>query len=228
MIDKIGNRKPVRILDIGCGKGDITKRLRIEFPEAEVIGLDVSEGIMDDLEPPVVVGDAQHLPWDNDSFDVVLAMHMIYHIENINQGLAEMVRVLAPGGVLITSTNAADDKQELDDLWKSATYTVLNMVDPPGRIKLSGRFELDSAAEALEKHLAHVEVTELNGIIEVDGSAPVIDHFGSYKSFADSRDLPFDPILNEIHKQLSETIDRDGSFRIRCRNGIVTGLKSGS
>jgi ubiquinone/menaquinone biosynthesis C-methylase UbiE len=69
---------------------------------------------------PEVVGDIQELPLADGSVDAALAMHMLYHVPDIALAARELRRVVRPGGVLMASTNAADDKAEVGELWAAA------------------------------------------------------------------------------------------------------------
>ena len=76
-------------------------------------------------EPPVghlrwlAVGLICHvgaLPFADNDFDVVTAMHMLYHAPDKDRAVAEIARVLKPGGLLIATTNGNDALKELTDL----------------------------------------------------------------------------------------------------------------
>jgi len=54
----------------------------------------------------LIAGDAQWLPFADASFDCILAMHMLYHVPDRDLAIAEMRRVLRPGGVLLALTNS--------------------------------------------------------------------------------------------------------------------------
>ena len=91
-------------LDVGCGTGALAARLA----EAgyEVMGIDPSQGMLDVLRaraPGVraVTGSGTSLPFDADSFDVVLSVAVMHHIaapEDVRRTLAEMARVARPSG----------------------------------------------------------------------------------------------------------------------------------
>ncbi len=103
------------VLDAGCGLGTYVRRLRDERPDLDVLPLDLSAGM-----GPEVVGDIQALPLADGSVDAALAMHMLYHVPDIELAARELRRVVRPGGVLLASTNAADDKAEVAELWAAA------------------------------------------------------------------------------------------------------------
>jgi SAM-dependent methyltransferase len=220
----LAGQGPRRILDVGCGNGAFTHRLRDDFPDAAVIGLDIAGGMLALVEPPTVQADAMHLPFADNSMDAVLAMHMIYHLPDIDRGLAEMRRVLRPGGLLIASTNGADDKIELDDLWSRAAAAVLGVPEGPRRIKLSRRFDLESAPAVLQSHFRDIRTHHLPGIIEVREPDPVLNHFKSYKSFAQKAEVPFDDAIEQVERLLLQHLGREGTFTIRCTGGVVTGV----
>lgn len=209
------------VLDVGCGNGKYVTRLRAQRPDITVIGLDISPGILASLEPPVVVADAAMLPVADHSAVAVLAMHMLYHVDDARAAVAQTARVLAPGGTLIASTNALDDKKELDDLWAAAAADVLGVDRGPRRISLSSRFALDDAPDMLRPYFADIRVLELPGTITVREPEPVIAHLASYRAWADAAGVPFDATLDRARGLLDGMIQRDGVFRISCRGGIL-------
>ena len=62
------------------------------------------------------VGDVQQLPFEDESFDCAVAAWMLYHVPDVERGLAELARVLKPGGRLVAVTNRSDHLRELREL----------------------------------------------------------------------------------------------------------------
>ncbi|MEU8919065.1 class I SAM-dependent methyltransferase [Streptomyces nigrescens] len=108
------------VVDVGCGNGKFIERLRRDRPEMRLLGLDVALGILAGVPRPVAVADAARLPLASTSVDGALALHMLYHVEDVPTAIKELARVVKPGGVVIASTNSARDKAELDHLWERA------------------------------------------------------------------------------------------------------------
>jgi SAM-dependent methyltransferase len=80
------------ILDVGCGMGD----LLMHFPHRECVGVDISEDYLTVARErglEVVQAEAESLPFDDDSFDVVVATDILEHVFDMNQVAREMVRV---------------------------------------------------------------------------------------------------------------------------------------
>jgi len=97
-----------RVLDLGCGSGQIAVRAARRNPEAFVLGLDLSQGQIArarkrGLGVPNVgfaVGDALCLPLADGGLDLVISAAMIKHLPDRSQGLAQMQRVCREGGTI--------------------------------------------------------------------------------------------------------------------------------
>ena len=103
-----------RVLDVGCGTGELLRRLRAKYPEAVLAGLDpVAEMLAvarDKLsgKEDLRIGYADSLPWNTGTFDVVVSCNMFHYISHPVEALREMTRVLRPGGSLVL-TDWCDD-----------------------------------------------------------------------------------------------------------------------
>lgn len=86
-----------RVLDVGCGNGFIAHHLT-GLLGSRVVGLDVSENI--EAKIPYVPYDGRHFPVSDQSFDAVLLCYVLHHAQNCSLVLAEVRRVLKPGGLV--------------------------------------------------------------------------------------------------------------------------------
>jgi SAM-dependent methyltransferase len=98
-----------RVLDVGCGTGEITDRLAARFPKASFVGIDVDEAHLEKAKARCAVfgsrvrfqvGDALALTFDDSSFDLVVCRHLIQAVPDASRVLSEIRRVLRPGGRL--------------------------------------------------------------------------------------------------------------------------------
>lgn len=103
-----------RVLDVGCGTGELLRRLRAKYPRASLAGLDpvaemltVARGKLSGNED-LQIGYADALPWPAASFDVVVSCNMFHYISHPVEALREMARVIRPGGALVL-TDWCDD-----------------------------------------------------------------------------------------------------------------------
>lgn len=103
-----------RVLDVGCGTGELLRRLSAKYPDAVLAGLDpVAEMLAvaaDKLsgKEDLRIGYADDLPWAAASFDVVVSCNMFHYISHPVRALREMARVLRPGGSIVL-TDWCDD-----------------------------------------------------------------------------------------------------------------------
>ncbi|MDR2998129.1 MAG: methyltransferase domain-containing protein [Microbacterium sp.] len=110
MIDLAGDVRGRRILDAGCGSGPLSAALRERG--AEMTGIDGSPAMLDlararlGADVPLQLADlAEPLPFPDDSFDDVVASLVLHYLPDWAAALAELRRVLKPGGRLIGSVN---------------------------------------------------------------------------------------------------------------------------
>ena len=100
-----------RIIDVGCGSGGTALVLAKNFPESEVFGIDLSEPLLGlanqtaqtaSLEQRLrfEMADVRKIPYDDNSFNVVLNINMVHLVEDPVQMLNEMERILVPDGFL--------------------------------------------------------------------------------------------------------------------------------
>ena len=114
--------EPRRVLEVGCGPGELAERIQREL-QCEVAALDVSERMVELARARDVdarVGDVQELPFEDGVFDCAVAAWMLYHVPRLDQALAELARVVRPGGRLVTVTNSHDHIRELFELLGAA------------------------------------------------------------------------------------------------------------
>jgi demethylmenaquinone methyltransferase/2-methoxy-6-polyprenyl-1,4-benzoquinol methylase len=102
---------PQTILDVATGTGDFALEALALRPE-KIIGVDISEGMLAhgrekmkklklDSVIELRVGDSENLPFESNSFDAVIVSFGVRNFENLARGLAEMHRVLRPGGTAV-------------------------------------------------------------------------------------------------------------------------------
>jgi SAM-dependent methyltransferase len=116
-----------KILDVGCGPAWFWEHAGAAVPRGiDLTVCDLSQGMVDEamqrcrnLPFAAVAGaraDAMALPFQDQAFDGVIAMHMMYHVADPKKAIADMARVLKPGGFLAVTTNGIDNMRSLYEL----------------------------------------------------------------------------------------------------------------
>ncbi|MEI7961218.1 MAG: class I SAM-dependent methyltransferase [archaeon] len=229
IIKKILSLKTNRILDVGCGHGDLLIELRKSGFGGELIGLDLSEGIQEKgkaknkrekLNIDFVVGDAENLPFQNNTFDVILAKHMLYHLPNPQKGVEEIYRCLKKEGTLIITLNSKNNTPLLHEI----EHKICKKYD------LTSEHNQDIVnMETADKYLtkfSNIKKEYKEGKINKPEMFPAI-----FESFRDNYEpQPDDALWNKIMANVKEFVkeksEANGIFTETRISGIITAQKN--
>jgi SAM-dependent methyltransferase len=208
-----------RIVDIGCGNGHDLAPLAASGHRGPLVGCDLSLGMLTAMAVPGalrVEGDASALPLRDGCADVVLALHMLYHVDDIPGAAAEARRVLAPGGTLVASTNSETAMPELIAVWEAALSAVAGRpvsVAMPSHL----RFSVENGAELLGTAFQSVQVLPHRTRAEVPDAGVVRRYVDSTRDLQ-ARNLPdpsrWDEAMDVLEADVAERIARHGTFTV--------------
>ena len=157
----VAEAAPRRVLEVGGGPGELAARMAAELG-ADVVMVDVSPRMVELARGRGVdahVGDVQDLPFEDGSFDCAVAAWMLFHVPDLDRGLAELARVLRPGGRLVAVTNAEHHLHELREIAGSAAW--------------HRPFTRENGMDVLARHFDAVERRDVDGWITVGDEAAV-------------------------------------------------------
>ncbi len=126
---------PNTILDIATGTGDLAIAM-VNTGAEKIVGLDISPGMLDvgkkkiqekNLSPIIemIVGDSENLSFETNSFDAVTVSFGVRNFENLEIGLAEILRVLRPGGTLAILETSVPTKTPFKQGYRFYTKYIL-------------------------------------------------------------------------------------------------------
>jgi SAM-dependent methyltransferase len=185
VFDHLDGAPESRWLELGAGPGMLWRANQDRLPAGwRVVLSDFSPGMVGEARQHLaadgrfafLVADARALPFRDASFDGVIANHMLYHVPDRPAALAEIRRVLRPGGRLFTATNGPAHMQELDDLLQR-----FDPEQPSGR--LGGQFSANFGTQNGQAQLApffHPVIRHdfADGLIVTEGE-PLVAYIGS-------------------------------------------------
>lgn len=126
LFDHVDPREHAQVLEVGCGPGWLWRKNHLRVPPSwQITVSDFSPGMITEaqhrlpecgLKASHCVCDAQALPFPEDSFDVLFANHMLYHVPDLHRALAEFRRVLREDGELYAATNGRAHLHQIDVL----------------------------------------------------------------------------------------------------------------
>lgn len=172
--DWVRDRLPTgrQVLEVGAGTGALWP----SRPDFRLVPTDSSAAMCTTLRgkgfTPVRCS-ADGLPFAIDTFDGAIAGHMLYHVDEPSKAIAELRRVLRPGGWLVATTNGGGHMAEL---WEIATRVGLPMSFPDAS-ELS--FRAENAIELLSKQFDDVDLVRYEDELLVPDAEPVVSYLAS-------------------------------------------------
>ena len=201
----------MNILEIGCGNGALwLENMNHIPPHVHITLSDISDGMLRDARNSInderfsfSCFNAEKIPFEDETFDVVYANHMLFYCDDIDLVLKECHRVLKKGGKLICSTYSKRHMKEITELVQEFDKDIVLSSDV-----LYEKFGLNNGNEILNRYFGSVECIRYEDFIEISDSEPLINYIVSchgnqnrilidhYREF---RDFVADKVKNGFH-----------------------------
>ena len=171
----------MKILELGCGNGRLWIENKAKLPaDCEIILSDISEGMIRDVRREqslqddrfsFAAFDCHAIPYEDASFNLVIANHVLFYCKDVDRVCSEVGRVLKPGGRFVCGTYGVAHMQEVSRL-------VTQFDD---RITLSGEnlyehFGKENGAQALAPYFAEVDWQQYEEALIVTQAEPLIEY----------------------------------------------------
>ena len=194
-----------KVLELGCGTGDMWQNnLHLLKGGTELILTDFSAGMLETAKRNVVSEqitfqqvDIQNIPYDDGTFDVVIANMMLYHVPNLHKGLSEVRRVLKQGGRFYCATYGIHGIMEyVTDLLKG--------MDVTGSIGTT--FTLQNGKDILSRYFENVQRLDREDGLAITNIADFADYIYSLSGLTNIANVPRNILLSALENRIDNGI----------------------
>jgi demethylmenaquinone methyltransferase/2-methoxy-6-polyprenyl-1,4-benzoquinol methylase len=185
----VSDSKPKIILDIATGTGDLAI-LMTETNAEKIIGLDISDGMLEvgrikikqknlNSRIEMVLADSENMPYADNYFDAITVAFGVRNFENLERGLAEILRVLKPNGVFVILETSVPEKFPFKQGYRFYSSTMLPLIgklfskDDSAYQYLSDSASVFPFGEALNNILRKVGFIEVKSSPQTFGVATI-------------------------------------------------------
>jgi ubiquinone/menaquinone biosynthesis C-methylase UbiE len=214
--DRLAIAPGQRVLEIACGTGSLWSENGDRMPrDVQLILSDISPGMVETTR--LAVPGAAHiacalpdLPFDDDFFDLVIANHMLYHVEERQRGLREIRRVLRRGGMLFAATNGRDHLREIKALMSDFGIEGGD---------ISASFTLENGQEQLRQVFDEVRRDDYPDALRVTEPELLLRYVASISPRVEA-------VRKEMEAAVVARIASDGAFHVVKSTGAFTAPKA--
>jgi ubiquinone/menaquinone biosynthesis C-methylase UbiE len=209
-----------RILELGSGPGHLwQKNLDRIPPRCQITLSDFSEGMLQEAKNNLVhsagrfsfqIIDAQSIPFEDASFDVVIANHMLYHVPDRACTFSEIRRVLQPQGRFYAATNGEAHLQEIRDLVQRCFPFSAN------RKRSENSFSLENGVAQLAPWFSHVEMRCYEDALAVTEAEPLVAFVLSTRA----KRVLTEEQIRQLREIVTQELTQHGSIAITKATGL--------
>ena len=211
----------MRILELGCGTGDLwSGKINELDPGSTLLLSDFSEGMVEvvrskfSFHPGVSFEqiNIEEIPYEEESFNMIIANMMLYHVPNLQKGLKEVYRVLKKDGRFYCATFGENGIQQ---------YLTNTLGNYGIHIDINGSFTLQNGADILIKHFAEVGRRDYIDALEVTETEDLLDYIYSMASIGNIGNVT----REELYRCFEATKNEKGIIYIPKEYGMFVCTK---
>ncbi|MFC0190140.1 class I SAM-dependent methyltransferase [Fictibacillus aquaticus] len=215
LFDQYSFKPGSRILELGCGNGAFWVKNKHRLPDScEITLSDYSEGMLADAKSSLQdlpnfhfqQINIENIPYKTDSFDVVIANHMLYHVPDPGKGICEVRRVLKDGGIFYSSTIGTSHLKEFGMLLQEFDDTI-HYASAYDHAKVFG---LENGEKQLLSHFNNVDLKTFPGDLKITDLRAVIDYLRS--THTEAKEKLIGEKVNAFERFLQQKMVEGGGY----------------
>jgi ubiquinone/menaquinone biosynthesis C-methylase UbiE len=225
IFDHFPKKENLNVLELGCGTGLFWLANRNSIVKSWSITLsDYSEGMIETTRNNLSrlnytfkyeIVNAEKIPYFDNTFDIILANNMLYHVKNRDEVIKNICRILKDDGVFIASTMGKDDIFELHNY----LYRFLESKNNKFRFK-EFSFSLNNGLEQLTKHFKNVAMEKYDNKLVINEADAIVNYYLSFNGIHDNVVVLSEEYVNEFKKYLQNILDKEKSILTTKDEGI--------
>ena len=211
------------ILELGCGNGELWQRISPEELRGKQIVLsDISAGMVEDARNALARNkktafafsqfDCENIPYEDKSYDRVLANHVLFYCKNLGRALSEIGRVIKPDGMLCASTYGSRHMKEISDLVKGYDKRI-NLSE----IELYEIFGLENGERLLKEYFSEVKLVRYEDELIVRDADLLCDYI--FSCHGNQNEILCDR-KSDFRNYAAKKVEKSGGIRITKDAGV--------
>ena len=230
VFDQYSFKPEAKVIEFGCGNASTWANNINKLPkDTQVILTDLSDGMLSTAKEKLsgveqiidfLPMDVQNIQYKDNSFDYVIANHMLYHVPKRALAISEIARILKPEGTFHATTNSIYNMRGLKDLVRNfdsrldyASFSVAN------------EFGLENGAEQISEYFESVEKLVYEDSLHITEAKPLADYVMSMEGHVNIHEIMTESRLMDFYEYLNERISREGSIDIPKGSGMFIAKK---
>ncbi len=229
VFNKMALKSGMTVLELGCGTGLLWLKNIHKLPQGiHLVLTDRSEGMLAETKENIKpyqalldernitieyqIMDANDLSLESKIYDSIIANHMLYHVKNRDTCLQTIAKALKPNGAFFCSTVGNTHMKEMHEL--VADFDA--RIEMPS-MRFSHTFQLENAAQQLEKHFSAIERHDHENDLIVDDSDVIYDYVDSYPGNAH---FILSQRGDDLREMIQSRLEKEGAIFIHKSTGM--------
>ncbi|MDR2056118.1 MAG: class I SAM-dependent methyltransferase [Desulfovibrio sp.] len=225
IFDHFPKKENLNVLELGCGTGLFWLANRNNIIKSwSIILSDYSEGMLETARNSLSrinynfqyeIVNAENILYSDNTFDIILANNMLYHIQNRDEAIKNIRRILKDDGVFVVSTMGKNDISELHN----HLYTFLETKNNKFRFK-EFSFSLDNGIEQLIKYFKNVVMEKYENKLEINETEAIINYYLSFNEIYDNVIILPEEYINGFRTYLQNILEKEKLITATKDEGI--------